>query len=856
MEKEKEDVHVRQRNTSGRRQIPSKVSATKPIVVTVNEPAETMGTIERDGIENTSTKAHNNNNTIQKSSTNIQKGHGEVLDTPKDIITRRQGSSKISVAQPIMVTVNPPASSLKKITTNGPETAKSENVKKKKTGSINVSNNNCANRTTSVGKSQGHGPKGTIENTSVRKADIRSEVQSFEKSKRNDKTSNGRTYGCKEEQNSKQCTTQSLNDQHASGSTCSSGKSSDPMTEMITSGSPSKKTLLSTIVPSHHSSVPCNKTMNTMTNYNNSTSTMRNFGQSLGNIDGNRNCSTWPSSFSNAYENEQYSESVLTRVQCESVSQDGNRNDFNPNVSEFTTSGTIAEAHHVVMDPSYGMYNYQAPNDLQSALMCSSVSQGNFNTQIQPDVRTHSHAMFSHSELPGQSCNYEGTFVQNPTPHSNGNTNRDTLSQPIWNSSMEKNGSHGHSDNSMDNTIRITIRIPRQDYKNIEKEIPLELTVDTQMPLDLSHKLKNSGYNPSAKTREQFDETVSGGTILKSHVSRDTTGNQHSNPKKIYHFRCKPLQMPDTTETASENGSQTTTNKYKITLQEHGKYKCEKKPGGKIEQNLVSNYKNSTSTVEQCEEHSGKYNSDSESEIRVHTQFNSIEEKRIKSGNPDQCHVNLKNDTAGFGIETVPESEQKSRIEKALEGSELDDEETHNGDVQADSQEDEQDNEEEEVNKEEEEDDNEDTDEEHDNYDDKEDEKSEKNSSNCSVDSFQNNDDEDENDVDVTGLGPCDTDDYADDECEDDDKGENGTQSDMEEDDNDVSYYSSENPEMTNHTVNEELNKAFEEIDPKDDYDVNNSLIEPQSCSTPKGNLFILYIFLLFFHLQQFVIIC
>ena len=46
---------------------------------------------------------------------------------------------------------------------------------------------------------------------------------------------------------------------------------------------------------------------------------------------------------------------------------------------------------------------------------------------------------------------------------------------------------------------------------------------------------------------------------------------------------------------------------------------------------------------------------------------------------------------------------------------------------------------------------------------------------------------------------------------------------------------------MTNHTVNEELNKAFEEMDQQDDYDVNNSLIQPQSSSTPKGNLF--YIF-------------
>ena len=294
-------------------------------------------------------------------------------------------------------------------------------------------------------------------------------------------------------------------------------------------------------------------------------------------------------------------------------------------------------------------------------------SQGNFNTQIPHDVRTHSQSIYSHSELPRQSCNYERSFVQNPT-HSNGNTNRDTLSQPMWNHSMEKHGSHGQFDNSMDNTIRITIRIPRQDYKHIEKEIPLELTVDTQMPLDLSHKLKKSGYNPSAKTTEQFDDTVSGGTILKSHVSREEKGNQHGNPKKIYHFHSKPLRMQHTTETASENGSQTSTNKYKLTLQEHGTYKCEKKPGGMTEQNVVSNYKNSASTVEKSEERSGNYHSDSESKRRVHTQLNSIEEKRKKSGNPDPSHLNFKNSIAGYRIQTFPESEKKSRIEKVLEG--------------------------------------------------------------------------------------------------------------------------------------------------------------------------------------------
>ena len=533
--------------------------------------------------------------------------------------------------------------------------------------------------------------------------------------------------------------------------------------------------------------------------------------------------------------------------QCQSVSQDGNRNDFNHNLSQFTTSGTIAEAHNVVMDPSYGMYNYQAHADLQSALMSSSVSQGNFNTQIPPDVCTHSHPMFSHSEFPGQSCNYEGNFVQNPT-HSNGNSNRDTLSQPMWNSSMEKNGSHVQSENSMDNTIRITIRIPRQDYKGIEKEIPLELTVDTQMPLDVSHKLKNPGYNPSAKTTEQLHDTVSGGKILKSHVSREE-GNEHRNPKKIYHFHSKPLQMQETTETASENGSQTSMNKYKLTLEEHGRYKCEKKPGGKTEQNLVSNYKNSTSTVEKSEERSGNYHSDSESKRRVHTQLNSSVEKRIKSQNQDPSHLNFKNSTTGYRIETFPESEKKSRIEKVLEESELDEEGNHNVQVQADSQEDEEDNEQQEVKKEEEEDDNEYTDEEAENYDDGEDEKSKKNS-NSSVDSCQNNSDEDEDDVDVTGLGPCDTDDYADDECEDD-EGENRTQSDMEGDDNNVSYYSSENREMTNHTVNEELNKAFEEMDQEHDYDVNNSFIQPQSSSTPKGNLYYTFFYFCLFKIMS-----
>ena len=611
----------------------------------------------------------------------------------------------------------------------------------------------------------------------MRKPDIRSEVQRFDKSKTNDKTNNEQMNEAKEEQHSKQSTTQSLNEQHASGITCSSAKSSHPITGMITSGNPSKVTVGSTILPSHHLGVPCNKTMNTITNDNNSTSTMRNFGESSGNIDGNRNCSTWPSSFSNAYENEQYSKSVLTRVQCESVSQDGNRNDFNPNVSQFTTSVTIAEAHNIMMDPSYGMYNYQAPTDLQLALMSSSVSQGNFNTQMPPDVRTYSHGIFSHSELSGQSCNYERSFVQNPT-HSDGNTNRDTFSQPIW---------------------------------------------------------KNSGYNPSAKTTEQLDETVSGRTIVKSHISREEEGNQHSNRKKIYHFHSKPLQMQDTTETASENGSQTITNKYKLTLVEHGKYKCEKKPGGNIEQNLVSNYKNSMSTVEKTEEGSGNYHSDLESKRRVHTQLNSIEEKRIKSGNADPSHLNFKNSTAGYGIENFPALEKNSRLKKALERSELGEEENDNAEVQAGSQEDEDDNEEQEVYKEEEEEDNEDTDEEDENYDDGEDDKSQKNS-NCSVDSSQNSYYEDEDDVDVTGLGPCDTDDYADDECEDDEEGENGTESDMEEDHNNISYYSSENPEMTNHTVNEELNKAFEEMDQKEDYDVNNSLTEPQSCSTPRGN--------------------
>ena len=145
LEKENEQVHVTQRNTSGRRQIPSKTSVAKPIVVTVNQPGETMRKIKTDGIENTSPKTHDNNNTIKKSSTKSQKGHGEVLDTEKSISTRRQCSSKISVAQPITVTVNPPASSMKKMTTDGPETANSEKVKKKNTGTSNVSDNNCAN---------------------------------------------------------------------------------------------------------------------------------------------------------------------------------------------------------------------------------------------------------------------------------------------------------------------------------------------------------------------------------------------------------------------------------------------------------------------------------------------------------------------------------------------------------------------------------------------------------------------------------------------------------------------------------------------------------------------------------------
>ena len=98
---------------------------------------------------------------------------------------------------------------------------------------------------------------------------------------------------------------QSLNEHQASGSTCSSAKSYLPITGMINSGSPSKITVPSKILPSHHSSVPCNKTMNTITNDNNSTSTMRNFGESFENIDGNRSVSTWPSSLSNEFENKQ-----------------------------------------------------------------------------------------------------------------------------------------------------------------------------------------------------------------------------------------------------------------------------------------------------------------------------------------------------------------------------------------------------------------------------------------------------------------------------------------------------------------------------------------------------------------------
>ena len=46
LEKENEQVLVRQRNTSGRRQIPSKTSVTKPIVVTVNQPKHTIMAIQ------------------------------------------------------------------------------------------------------------------------------------------------------------------------------------------------------------------------------------------------------------------------------------------------------------------------------------------------------------------------------------------------------------------------------------------------------------------------------------------------------------------------------------------------------------------------------------------------------------------------------------------------------------------------------------------------------------------------------------------------------------------------------------------------------------------------------------------
>ena len=75
----------------------------------------------------------------------IQQGQGEVLDTQKNISTKRQCFSKISVAHPITVTVNPPASSIKKITKDAPETANFKEVKKKNTGMSNVSDNNCAN---------------------------------------------------------------------------------------------------------------------------------------------------------------------------------------------------------------------------------------------------------------------------------------------------------------------------------------------------------------------------------------------------------------------------------------------------------------------------------------------------------------------------------------------------------------------------------------------------------------------------------------------------------------------------------------------------------------------------------------
>ena len=76
------------------------------------------------------------------------------------------------------------------------------------------------------------------------------------------------------------------------------------------------------------------------------------------------------------------------------------------------------------------------------------------------------------------------------------NTDLNGSSQPTWNSSGQRSLMQPQMNQNMDNIIQLTFRIPRQDYRQqSQKEMPVEMTINTQLLVDLLHQLHKSHGN-------------------------------------------------------------------------------------------------------------------------------------------------------------------------------------------------------------------------------------------------------------------------------------------------------------------------------------------------------------------------